>query len=240
MTTQNQSNKATPAQVSPPALPATTKAAPTLPEGWTDCTIEFGNDGPEVVAYGPKRMMNRLAKWLGKYFAQVIADAATKAAPGDNRKAFESWARRQPWIKDCGKASDGDAYGHWDTQKAWLAWTAALAAPQQEPSPTAGMNIAQRILHVGGRNNAAGYVEFGSIQAVEALVRQVLRDLPATEAPHKAPAESEQDLRGRFEALARDSYNFKRSRRDCYVNPAIARDWKWFRLGANAAAQGGE
>lgn len=28
-------------------------------------------------------MMNRLAKWLGKYFAQVIADAATKAAPGE-------------------------------------------------------------------------------------------------------------------------------------------------------------
>ena len=63
---------------------AAPKAAPTrtaLPEGWTDCTIEFGNDGPEVVAYGPKRMMTRLAKWLGKYFAQVIADAATKAAP---------------------------------------------------------------------------------------------------------------------------------------------------------------
>lgn len=43
-------------------------------------------------------------------------------------------------------------------------------------SPTAGMNIAERILHVGGRNNAAGYIEFGSIQAVQALVRQVLRD----------------------------------------------------------------
>ena len=70
---------------SPPAeQQAAPKAAPTrtaLPEGWTDCTIEFGNDGPEVVAYGPKRMMNRLAKWLGKYFAQVIADAAPKAAP---------------------------------------------------------------------------------------------------------------------------------------------------------------
>jgi hypothetical protein len=50
---------------------------------------------------------------------------------------------------------------------------------QQEPaaSPTSGMNIAQRILHVGGRNNAAGYVEFGSIQAVKALVMQVIRDL---------------------------------------------------------------
>ena len=55
-------------------------------------------------------------------------------------------------------------------------------------NPTAGMNITQRILHVGGRNNDAGYVEFGSIQAVEALVRQVLRDLPAP-----APADSVQE-----------------------------------------------
>lgn len=66
---------------------------------------------------------------------------------------------------------------------------AALAqATPPVPSPTAGMNIAQRILHVGGRNNAAGYVEFGSIQAVEALVRQVLRDLPA---PQPSPASQE-------------------------------------------------
>lgn len=63
--------------------------------------------------------------------------------------------------------------------------------PVARPSPTAGMNIAQRILHVGGRNNEAGYVEFGSIQAVEALIRQVLRDMPAapaqvTQAEHAA------------------------------------------------------
>lgn len=51
-----------------------------------------------------------------------------------------------------------------------------MSNEERIPSPTAGMNIAQRILHVGGRNNDAGYVEFGSIQAVEALVRQVLRD----------------------------------------------------------------
>ena len=48
-------------------------------------------------------------------------------------------------------------------------------------------------------------------------------------APQAAPEEA---LRKRFEALASDSYNFRRSRRGCYVNPAVARDWKWFRLGA--------
>jgi hypothetical protein len=49
------------------------------------------------------------------------------------------------------------------------------------------MNIAQRILHVGGRDNAAGYVEFGSIQAVEALVKQVLRDLPPPQPVAREP-----------------------------------------------------
>lgn len=49
-----------------------------------------------------------------------------------------------------------------------------------EPSPTAGMNLGQRILHVGGRENGAGYIEFGSVAAVRALVGQVLRDLQAT------------------------------------------------------------
>jgi hypothetical protein len=61
--------------------------------------------------------------------------------------------------------------------------------PRLKESPTSGMNMAQRILHVGGRNNEAGYVEFGSVQAVEALVRHVLRDLPANPAqtPRREP-----------------------------------------------------
>lgn len=68
------------------------------------------------------------------------------------------------------------------------AFFAATPEPEaQEPSPTAGMTIAQRILHVGGRNNAAGYIEFGSIQAVEALVRQVVRDLPGLAKPERQP-----------------------------------------------------
>ncbi|RMX06739.1 hypothetical protein D8I35_09565 [Corticibacter populi] len=45
------------------------------------------------------------------------------------------------------------------------------------PSPTAGMNLGERILHVGGRNNAQGYIEFGSPMAVYALIHGVLRDM---------------------------------------------------------------
>lgn len=42
-------------------------------------------------------------------------------------------------------------------------------------------------------------------------------------------------LRARFEAHARDSYNFRRSRHGTYQNPQLARDWKWFQVGASVA-----
>lgn len=45
----------------------------------------------------------------------------------------------------------------------------------------------------------------------------------------------EVQLHVRFESVARDSNGFKRSRNGTYVNPAVARDWKWFLLGFHAA-----
>lgn len=113
------------------------------------------------------------------------------------------------------------------------------AAPTT-PSPTAGMNIAQRILHVGGRNNAAGYVEFGSIQAVEALVRQVLRDLPA--APQPSPASQGDALdaarwrwlsehiqvawnEGKFTSLVRIVSEQHRQSLNASVDRMMAGDW---------------
>lgn len=44
------------------------------------------------------------------------------------------------------------------------------------------------------------------------------------------------DMRKRFEGLASDSsFGFRRSRRGTYVNPSVARDWKWFQLGVKDA-----
>lgn len=40
-----------------------------------------------------------------------------------------------------------------------------------------------------------------------------------------------EELRKTFERLANDSFGFRRSRKGNYVNPAVARDWKWFQLG---------
>lgn len=45
----------------------------------------------------------------------------------------------------------------------------------------------------------------------------------------------QQELRAKFEALANDSHGFRRSRKGNYVNPNVARDWKWFQLGHKQA-----
>lgn len=46
-----------------------------------------------------------------------------------------------------------------------------------QQSPTMGMTLGERIAHVGGRENAQGYIEFGSPMVVDALIQHVLRDL---------------------------------------------------------------
>lgn len=48
---------------------------------------------------------------------------------------------------------------------------------QTAVSQTKGMNLGERIAHVGGRENDNGYVEFGSVMAVHALISHVIRDL---------------------------------------------------------------
>ena len=40
-----------------------------------------------------------------------------------------------------------------------------------------------------------------------------------------------------FESTNRDSHKFKKSVRGTYVNPAVARDWKWFQLGMKHATE---
>jgi hypothetical protein len=62
--------------------------------------------------------------------------------------------------------------------------------PQQVASATTGMNLGERIKHVGGRENAQGYIEFGSVMAVKALIDHVLRDLHTTPQPVVPEAEA--------------------------------------------------
>ncbi|WP_208455489.1 hypothetical protein [Burkholderia gladioli] len=82
---------------------------------------------------------------------------------------------RQPKC-ECGE-KDGWS-GSFEKPRPDANWSGAAPASAREPSPTAGMNLGERIKHVGGRENAAGYIEFGSVTAVDALIKQVIRDLP--------------------------------------------------------------
>jgi hypothetical protein len=97
--------------------------------------------------------------------------------------------------------SDADFYGKQSGMK--YEKRPLYAAPQQPAqsaeqderaaSPTSGMTLGERIAHVGGRTNAAGYIEFGSVQAVNALVEHVLRDARAasTQSTATQPAQTQ-------------------------------------------------
>lgn len=81
--------------------------------------------------------------------------------------------------------SRGVSVGVWQGSR--CIYTGAHAVPvsaqddaKDERSDTYGMNLGERIAHVGGRTNAQGYTEFGSPMAVNALIQHVLRDIDWT------------------------------------------------------------
>lgn len=52
-------------------VPAPQPAKQPVPEGWVPLTIEHEPGYPEDVAFGPQRMMDRLKKWLDRYFEML-------------------------------------------------------------------------------------------------------------------------------------------------------------------------
>ena len=59
-----------------PAPSAAEAAGNALPEGWVPLVITHEGQYPEEVAYGPQILMDRLGKWLRKYFDHVVASKA--------------------------------------------------------------------------------------------------------------------------------------------------------------------
>lgn len=54
----------------------------------------------------------------------------TDKTDSKEREDFTRWAQGQTWIKDCAPATHGrkEAFGHWDTEKAWLSFQAGRAS----------------------------------------------------------------------------------------------------------------
>lgn len=75
---------------------AAAPAGATLPEGWVPLVITHEGQYPEEVAYGPQRMMDRLGKWLRKYFDFVAAAKEQPAPPADS--VLED-AARLDWLE---------------------------------------------------------------------------------------------------------------------------------------------
>lgn len=60
---------------------------PAIPKGWIPCIVTHDGQHPEEVAYGPQRMMERLKKWLERYFEMKVAQQPATGEP----VAVTSW-----------------------------------------------------------------------------------------------------------------------------------------------------
>ena len=76
-----------------------------MPDGWIPLTIEHEPGYPEDVAFGPKRMMDRLKKWLDRYFEMRLNAAPVQQVSvpdgfciGAWRDALEKIAKYAPQV----------------------------------------------------------------------------------------------------------------------------------------------
>ena len=74
-------------------------AGAVLPAGWVPLTITLEGQFSEEVAYGPQIMMDRLGKWLGKYFAQAADSVTAPAPPPECETEAEKRAFAFGWFK---------------------------------------------------------------------------------------------------------------------------------------------
>ena len=155
---------------------------------WQDCNLQTANILRQREDYEVRGVYARSiiaqAVPMSDERIDAIADLVIKSMPDGLRGFIRTWGYHQfarALLDVCaGYYRPVPAQAVLDEQQRLEEEAQEPAAPTvapREPSPTTGMSIEQRILHVGGRNNSAGYVEFGSVQAVTALVRQALRDI---------------------------------------------------------------
>lgn len=135
--------------------------------------------------------------------------------------------------------TSAEAIGAWREKVKKIGAGEIIDVPAQQPVsgaggladyPTHGMNLGQRIAHVGGRENAQGYVEFGSPMAVHALIQHVLRDFHRQGRVNLAPDQQDADkvdaerYRAWRDAAVANSTPFVRAMRDTL--PPEAREGK--------------
>ena len=111
-------------------------AGATLPDGWVPLTITHEGQHPEEVAYGPQIMMDRLGKWLGKYFAQAAqaADSVPAVEREQERISFKD-AHRHLDLDEVPDAWGRPMFKHSHVEASWLGWI-ARASHGQAPAPT--------------------------------------------------------------------------------------------------------
>ncbi len=99
---------------------------PAVPEGWVPCVITYEGQQPEEIAYGPQIMMDRLKKWLDRYFEMRTAPAH----PAEGVPAPMPVAHPHHCTARTADGSCEECEGHAQAMAEWNTERAALAATQ--------------------------------------------------------------------------------------------------------------
>ncbi|MDX4955914.1 hypothetical protein [Delftia acidovorans] len=74
------------------AAPQAPAAPSGLPSGWVPCILTHDGQHPEEVAYGPQIMMDRLKKWLGRYFELLAQKVLAEPVQAEMLAALQAVA----------------------------------------------------------------------------------------------------------------------------------------------------
>ncbi len=99
---------------------------PAVPDGWVPCVITYEGQHPEEIAYGPQAMMDRLKKWLDRYFEMRTAPAH----PAEGVPAPMPVAHPHHCTARTADGSCEECEGHAQAMAEWNTERAALAATQ--------------------------------------------------------------------------------------------------------------
>lgn len=117
--------------------PAPQAVQAAVPDGWVPCAITYEGQHPEEIAYGPQAMMDRLKKWLDRYFE--IRTAPTHPAEGMPAQAVQPQQAMEA-LKAAIKA---------DPEYAWSWHCAIWSGAHDEGLETGAANrAAARVMHM--------------------------------------------------------------------------------------------
>lgn len=125
------------------AAPQAPAAPSMLPNGWVPCILTHDGQHPEEVAYGPQIMMDRLKKWLGRYFELLAQKVLAEPVQAEMLAALQAVAMEVVHVGAGENAVSDSARAKVEAvlEKIGAPWPGPAAAPAEPASKRIGQIV---------------------------------------------------------------------------------------------------